>query len=310
MTMTQLARSTNARRSMAAVVVVAATVAAIFLATRRTQAVDVPDFIRVQGFLTDPDGDPIAPGPYNVRAVIFATADDTTEICNWLETGVLAHEGNLGIDLGGASGIGTCARLAEMLQGRGPVWVELSVQSGSSAFETLAPRIPVLPAPRVHHAQVTERLGDALARNLVPSGAVAFFETSCPAGWERATEYDGVFPRGAAIVGGTGGSLTSGAAGDGHTHSTTTGGGHGHGLHADGHHAHGVACGSTLGVGLICGGWGSGCGCERLGGTDAQGSHGHTAIGVGDHTHTTQAASSHTHNYSPPYGDMIFCRKL
>lgn len=310
MTIKQLVGSTNTRRTLGAMLVLAAATASILLVARQTQAVDVPDSITVQGFLTGGDGAAVPAGPYNVRAVLFPTATATTEICNWLETGVIAHEGNIQIDIGGASGGGTCAGFARLFQSRGPVWVDLSLQSGSSPFETLTPRIPVLPVPRVHHAQITERLGESLAGSLVPSGAVAFFQSTCPEGWTRASEYDGVFPRGAAVPGTTGGSLTSGAAGAGHTHSITGAGGHPHAMHAGGHHAHGVTCGSAMGAALLCERWQDSCGCERLAGTDAHGSHGHTANAIGDHTHSIQAAPSHTHDFAPPHGDLIFCRKL
>ncbi|OGZ23899.1 MAG: hypothetical protein A2896_03065 [Candidatus Nealsonbacteria bacterium RIFCSPLOWO2_01_FULL_43_32] len=48
----------------------------------------------------------------------------------------------------------------------------------------------------------------------IPSGMIAMFDTSCPAGWTRFAALDNKFPQGAATYGGTGGAST-------HTHGYT-----------------------------------------------------------------------------------------
>ena len=53
---------------------------------------------------------------------------------------------------------------------------------------------------------------------VIPSGMIAMFDTSCPAGWTRFTALDNRFPRGAATYGGTGGSSSHA-----HSYSGTTG---------------------------------------------------------------------------------------
>lgn len=52
---------------------------------------------------------------------------------------------------------------------------------------------------------------------VIPSGMIAIFDTSCPAGWTRFTALDNRFPRGAATYGGTGGSVSHA-----HSYSGTT----------------------------------------------------------------------------------------
>ena len=53
-------------------------------------------------------------------------------------------------------------------------------------------------------------------QSVVPSGLIAIFDTSCPTGWTQVSAFDGLFLRGSATYGGTGGAST-------HTHSHTHG---------------------------------------------------------------------------------------
>lgn len=247
-----------------------------------------------------------------MRAVVYDAAEAGAEVCNWLEPGVPAHHGNFRIELGGAGGSGSCYGLAAMLRGQGDLWLEMSLQRGSGAFETLTPRLALGATARVHHAQVARQASGALAAAVIPAGAVTLFETDCPEGWERVADFDGRFPRGAAAAGGTGGGPNTGSAGAAHDHpGTNSAGGHGHGIHAGGHHGHGVNCASALGAALWCSSWGGGCGWERVSGTDAGGSHAHSTSSDGAHGHSIGSADGpHEHPFEPPFAEFVFCRKL
>ena len=76
----------------------------------------------------------------------------------------------------------------------------------------------------------------------IPSGMIAMFDTSCPAGWTRFAALDNKFPQGAAIYGGTGGAVS-------HTHSvdppSTASGGSSGGLGACNASCSGIAVGHT-----------------------------------------------------------------
>lgn len=298
-----------------AVSLAAATGGLALLATRSSEAVAVPDGVVITGHLETSSGAPAAAGTYNIRAAVFEEETGGTELCNWLETGVAVHRGNVQVHVGGRSGAGTCRDVADQLRNHGDLWVELSVQTGASAFERLDPRIPVGAAARAHHAEVAETASTDLALQLVPVGAVGLFEAECPPGWTRAAEFDGRFPRGAATAGSTGGGPDTTAAG-GHDHSIGVGGAHAHGaLHGVGHHAHGMDCWSGIGSVKGCSGWGvpgDCCHSERLCGSYAdQGAHAHDTNAVGDHpVHPVATAGEHVHGFVPPYGEFIFCRKM
>jgi hypothetical protein len=113
----------------------------------------------------------------------------------------------------------------------------------------------------------------------VPSGMVAMFAGSCPAGWTRFTEMDGRFPRGASTYGATGGSET-------HTHSGSTSGA--------GNHTHGISGPSER---RSATGWN-----EHF----ASAWHNHEIYPAGLHAHSLLINAA---NHLPPYRDIVFCKK-
>lgn len=56
------------------------------------------------------------------------------------------------------------------------------------------------------------------AGNFVPAGMIAIFDAACPTGWTRVSAFDGLFLRGAASYGGTGGADTHTHTGSSHQH--------------------------------------------------------------------------------------------
>jgi hypothetical protein len=126
----------------------------------------------------------------------------------------------------------------------------------------------------------------------VPTGAVVIWDQSatCPAGYARAGGFDGLLPRGAAAVGGTGGA-------DSHTHAMS----HFHGMS---NHTHSGGTGGGFGGGGLVGG--GGVSVAGLG-------HSHPLTTGGPSTNSTDtssAASTESASNLPPYFDVLFCRRL
>jgi hypothetical protein len=141
----------------------------------------------------------------------------------------------------------------------------------------------------------------------LPSGLIAIFDVSCPAGWTRVAALDGRMPRGSTVYGGAGGSDTHS-----HTHSLA-GNSHSHssGTYATPSHNHGGSTGNMSISVSVSGNTGSGgghshgfngeTGGESSGimGVDAGGSGNMTR---GPHTHDfsgeTDSVGNHTHSFS------------
>jgi len=112
-------------------------------------------------------------------------------------------------------------------------------------------------------------IGPAIA--FIPSGMIAMFDGSCPAGWTRFSALDGRVPRGAASYGGTGGS-------DNHSH----------------HHHHSYSGHTSTLHGSMAAGMG--------GGRASAVPHSHSYSGTTS-TDTTSASSW------PPYLNVVWCRR-
>jgi len=111
-------------------------------------------------------------------------------------------------------------------------------------------------------------------RDSIPSGMIAIFATSCPAGWTRFAALDGRFPKGAATYGTSGGSTT-------HTHT------------ASGTTASSGSSGNQVVYGQASGPipyWYA------------------PITGGSDHTHAYSGATSAA-DHTPPYITVIWCQK-
>lgn len=148
----------------------------------------------------------------------------------------------------------------------------------------------------------------------IPSGAIIMFDVACPAGFTRYVALDGKFPRGNSVAGGTGGasSYVSDSQGS-HTHSMSgstgsTGIDHFHNVYG--------STGDDSGLGWLA----------QLGGAPTTNVSAHThqhdinintsSPSATDHTHsagslTANSAGAHTHTTSvtPPYYDVVWCKK-
>lgn len=313
--MTQKLRTVLRGRSGWALVVATALVGGLALLLLRaapTSAADVPDRLVYRGLLTGQDGAPAPGGTYAVRLAFFDDATAGTELCRWTETTVAVRNGRFQVEVGGASGSGTCSGVQAMLRGTSDIWVETAIQDTDGSFLALRPRLPVEATFRALHAEYAERAGDRLALQLVPRGMVAMFNRDCPVGWDRVPEMDGRIPRGAAVAGGFGGSETTAAAGD-HTHGINGAGGHAHSTTGGGDHAHNPSCCvAAYTAGLNCDGWytnGAPGTCERTSGISGVGGHTHGIASAGDHAHSSSAAGAHTHAAVVPSVAVVFCRK-
>ncbi|MDO8675387.1 MAG: hypothetical protein Q7K71_04650, partial [Candidatus Omnitrophota bacterium] len=168
-----------------------------------------------------------------------------------------------------------------------------------------------------------------------PSGMIAMFATSCPAGWTRFSALDGLYPRGSGSYGGTGGSATHDHQHN-HNHSvsalngdftTTAGGDHSHDVDVD--HQHTVA-GTTQSSGNYMAntddtnGWGIRWDHVHNFSTTSDfmaGGGNRTTATNGDHTHNVNVnfggtntgnpdnSQTGTENNEPPYLDIVFCSK-
>ena len=157
----------------------------------------------------------------------------------------------------------------------------------------------------------------------IPSGMIAMFDTSCPAGWTRFTQMDNRFPLGSGGAGSVGGSSSHGHNFGGNTDGA---GSHSHGFSGSGglsgartqgnvtgftagpsggvqtadagasfqtnvtSHTHGVNITIDLPV--------NGGSVSIAGSTD----------GVGNHAHSYSGATD-TRDHTPPYYSLVFCRK-
>ena len=133
--------------------------------------------------------------------------------------------------------------------------------------------------------------GEEVPDLAVPPGAVVIWDQSptCPAGYERAAALDGLLPRGAATLGGTGGAAS-------HAHPMS----HTHGMS---NHVH---SGETSGAfqGPLVGG---------SGGQVAPLGHSHPFTTGGPSSSVTDGSSAATTDAGsslPPYSDVLFCRRL
>lgn len=141
----------------------------------------------------------------------------------------------------------------------------------------------------------------------IPSGAIAMFNTTCPAGWTRYTNLDDRFPMSASIHGQVGGNSV-------HSHNYTEMPAHTHTIDAvyldsesKGSHSHNITAKSA--------GGGSGAAIGKTFGNTTVAS---TSAGNHDHTITIPArntdstggsASTNAASNLPPYKEVIFCKK-
>ena len=298
--------------ALAAWLTLVASVSLLVFRSATTLAADIPNALACRGLLTGPDGEAARDGTYAVRLSYHDHPQAGTELCHWTQTTVPVRTGRFRIEVGGTDGTGSCSDVQALLRGTSELWVEMAVQDTDGSFLALRPRLPIDTTFRALHAEYAEAATGTLAEAITFPGMVAMFRPSCPAGWDPIPEMEGEIPRGAPAAGGTGGSSTTGSAGD-HSHSLGGAGGHAHGTSADGAHGHGlVGCESSgWGGGLNCNGWRSATisGCERASSVPGVGGHGHGIGAVGDHGHTVQPGGTHTHAAAPPGIGVVFCRR-
>lgn len=177
-------------------------------------------------------------------------------------------------------------------------------------------------------ATLTVTSGNVNARSSAgaePQAAILMFDTSCPSGWTRQTQFDNAIPYGALTYSATpGGSATHTHGVASHTHSTNTidfatGGSH---LHAKGsnaatdgpgNHAH------TQPGGSVWPGSGTYGACAGSS-TSSDGNHGHTVTfdantGYTSHDHVLSGSLDYnsdtldSQTSIPAYARLVFCRK-
>ncbi len=144
--------------------------------------------------------------------------------------------------------------------------------------------------------------------SLVPMGTIALFTGSCPTNWERFSDLDGRFPRGAETAGGTGGSEThthTYAEIPAHTHeagtlTTSVDGSHRHSLHWRKPATGGIA--PYLYGATAAGNWYEGV-------VSNAGDHSHDIEGETASTGVSDAQTEASSNV-PPYLEMVFCEKV
>ena len=152
----------------------------------------------------------------------------------------------------------------------------------------------------------------AISGVAIPSGLIAMFDTSCPAGWTRVTALDSKFPMGNSTYGSSGGAST-------HSHTVTS---HSHTMPAN---TGTTSTAHTHGVNILSGGEDNSVSMESFlsgsntlpitphhhgvigntGGMSANSTHSHTIGGSsGAASPTTDAI-----NHLPPYLTVVWCRK-
>jgi hypothetical protein len=156
--------------------------------------------------------------------------------------------------------------------------------------------------------------------NPIPSGLIAIFDTSCPAGWTRYANLDNRFPLGSSGAGAIGGANSHG-----HSFSATT---NNAGIHGHGFSANGSGSGRATGnIGGNTGGASVGVQTADAGdslSTVGQHTHGfavaadlevNTSVSVsgntanaGDHNHNLNGNTA-TVDHTPPYFTVVYCRK-
>lgn len=235
---------------------------------------DIPETINLQGRLTDTAGNAVTDGTYGVTFTLHYQETGNTPT-GWSEVqNISTQRGYFNVALGSNTSLNS-------LNFDAPYYLEIHVAGDA---QPMTPRQPLASVPYAMRA-----------KDGIPKGAIIMWTgASCPVGYRRVSELDGLFPRGATSYSGgqAGGALS-------HTHSGTT-------LSGGGSHTHHFTATSGGNSGYINIPRGTGANI------DAAGSY-HTHLVDGDTDATT---AGHTHNFStssgdhtPAYFNIIFCIK-
>ena len=198
------------------------------------------------------------------------------------------------------------------------------------------PRTHVGAVPYALEAASAVSASGTLAQQVVPSGMIAMFAGSCPAGWSEYMPLRGRFPRGEPTgdVTSLGMGGTDDAVVPAHTHTitgTTSGGDHAHTMSlttsgvGDHSHAQYVTAnpGSCPGSSIVRTDYtgdvpgGGACPYDQGWASGAAGAHSHTVSGSSDvasHAHTLTGTASATGVSAtgmniPSYAELLFCRR-
>ncbi|MCK5242794.1 hypothetical protein KAR34_10105 [bacterium] len=187
---------------------------------------EVPKLINYSGKLTNKAGNIVADGVYDMKFILWDQETGGTEV--WNEEHYIAQ--TRGIQVAGGSFnviLGGTSVLPDFDQN---LWMELTVRI-DSVDETFGRQqiVSVAYAMRAEEANHAKTADDG-----VPSGTIILWTgASCPVGYRRLTELDGLFPRGAGSYSGEyaggadshshGGATQNGGVDHTHSYSGTTG---------------------------------------------------------------------------------------
>jgi len=275
-----------------------------------------PNTIRFQGRLTDNGGNPIVGPNVRVKFALYNTLEGGASVWGMGESVVATNEAGLfSTDIGPLD--------PALLTSNPDLFLQVSVHDGAS-FKDLKPRQKLSSVPYALHADFSENsarsaatdsipdnivstatLQAAVLGSLIPSGMIAMFDASCPAGWTGFTQMDNRFPLGVPSFTGNGGG-----------NPTITGlqispaGQHSHTLAPHSHSVSMVTQSASSACGEM-GGGGSGCHpsdwthTHNVSGTTANNSGGLTTSNQPDHTHGITQSQA----WLPPYMGVVFCKK-
>ena len=161
-----------------------------------SEEIKVPQLLNYQGFLADSQGKALS-GTYQVTFTLYDhPTDPAAGHIKWSETrSVTVQGGQFAILLGQVQPIPSA-----LFQNN--VNLYLSVRVGNNA--EMAPRYQIASVGFAHQAQHSE----VATTFSEPKGIIAMFKSSCPTGWKRVSELDGMFIRGGTQYQVVGGSTT------------------------------------------------------------------------------------------------------
>ncbi|MCK5241184.1 hypothetical protein KAR34_01915 [bacterium] len=233
---------------------------------------DIPGTINYQGRLTDGSGNAVADGTYGVTFTLYYQATGNTPT-GWSEVqNINTQGGYFDMALGSQTSMSS-------LSFDYPYYLEVHVAGDSR---------PMSPRQQLQSVPYAMRAKDG-----TPKGAIIMWTgATCPVGYRRLTELDGLFPRGAA-------SYSGGHAGGADSHS------HGGNTTSPGSHSHGVNITSQNNIGYVNIPRGSGSNMQAAGQYHTHVVSGSTNVdGAHNHSIVTGTVSN-----VPRYFNVIFCLK-
>ena len=190
------------------------------------------------------DGSGPVNGSHNIQVILYDAATAGNNLCESLTAPVGVVDGHFSVLLPD--------KCTDAVGANANTWADVLVDGSDTG------RTPIGAVPYAVEANRAASASGVLAQQIVPTGAVMFFNlAACPAGWSASTAANGRYlvgmPPSGTLAGTVGTALTNEenrAVGQ-HTHGVTDPG-HGHGVSDPGHghgvtdngHAHGVAAGN------------------------------------------------------------------